>query len=235
MAPPTQSLLKRSRPSESNGVAATESLETWEDRSLSAIFRLSLDPDKKHDHLGHILYYAEGVRQELEEQQAPLQLNVTVLEQAILEAGSSTGKLSPFDYMLGCWKRISKQLRTLKAKPDEAKLNIIREARRICMSYCVFAVTMADSMFGRESPSLSPLLPHLLIESEDDRGLCHEFLQEISSRFAEDETAQEAIVWAIEDLSRGLAKMTMNDNFKPYILASIAYPKAIDKLTSQRH
>ncbi|KAI4143344.1 MAG: hypothetical protein LQ340_007039, partial [Diploschistes diacapsis] len=219
VAPPTQSLLKRSRPSESNGVAATESLETWEDRSLSAIFRLSLDPDKKHDHLGHILYYAEGVRQELEEQQAPLQLNVTVLEQAILEAGSSTGKLSPFDYMLGCWKRISKQLRTLKAKPDEAKLNIIREARRICMSYCVFAVTMADSMFGRESPSLSPLLPHLLIESEDDRGLCHEFLQEISSRFAEDETAQEAIVWAIEDLSRGLAKMTMNDNFKPYILA----------------
>ena len=162
------------------------------------------------------------MRQELEEQNAPLQLNVNLLEQAILEAGSKTGKLSPFDYMLGCWKRVSKQFRALKAKPDESKLGVMREARRICMSYCIFAVTMADSMFGRETPSSSPLLPHLLVDSEDDRGLCHDFLQELASRFAEDETAQEAIVWAVENLSQALAKMTMNDNYKPYVLVSLS-------------
>ena len=217
---PAQSSLKRSHPSESTVVAAPESLEDWEDRTLSAIFRISLDPDKRQDHLGHKLYYAEGVKQELEEQDAPLQLNFTVLEQAILEAGSITGRSSPFTYMLGCWKRISKQLRALKSKPDESKLNIVREARRICMSYCIFAVTMADSMFGRETPSSSPLKDALLQDSEDEQGLCHDFLQEISSRFAEDETAKEAIVWAVEDLSRDLAKMTMNDDYKPHVMVS---------------
>lgn len=211
--------LKRNRASESNGASSSETMEGWEDRTLSSVFRLTLEPDKKQDHLGNKLYYAEGVRKELEEEKAPLRLNLTVLEQGILEAGSKTGKLSPFDYMLSCWKRISKQLKNLKARPDEAKLTIIREARRICMSYCIFAVTMAE-MFGRDNPKSSPLVPHLIVDSEDDQGLCPEFLQEITSRFAEDEAAQEAMVSAVEELSQDLAKMSMNDNYKPYLMVS---------------
>ena len=179
---------------------------------------MTLDPNKRKDHLGHNLYHAGGLRQELEEQGDPLRLNLTVLEQAILEIASNTGRLTPFDYMLSCWKRISREFRSLKTRPDEAKLGVIREARRICMSYCIFAVTMADTMFGRETPASSPLVPHLLVDAESDRGLCHDFLQEIASRFADDETAQEAIVWAVEDLSRDLSKMTLNDDYKPYIL-----------------
>ena len=211
--------LKRSRPSGSENGISAESTESWEDKTLSTIFRLTLDPNKKQDHMGHRLYYTAELRKELEEQNWLLQLNVTVLEQGLLEAGSNTGKTSPFNYMLGCWKRVSKQYRALKSRPDEARLNVIREARRICMSYCIFAVTMAE-MFGRDAPTRSPLVEHLIKDSEDDQSLCHEFLQEITSRFAEDESAQNAMVVAIEQLSQDLARMTMNDNYKPYIMAS---------------
>lgn len=58
------------------------------------------------------------------------------------------------------------------------------------------------------------------MDQEDDRGVCHEFLTEFISRFAEDDSAKEAMADAISDLSRELAKMSMNDDYKPYVLVS---------------
>ena len=212
--------LKRSRLSPSPGKSAVkESPESWEDKTLEGIFRLSLDKSHRQDYLGHKLHYVDGVRRDLEEQNAPMKLTVDILDQAILEAASNLGKTSPLDYLLACWKRVTRQFKILKAKPDNQKLDVIREARRLCMSYCIFAITMPD-MFGMEPAESSLLTPHLLVDQEDDRGLCHDFLAEIISRFAEDESAQEAMVGAVEDLSRQLARMTMNDDYKPYILVS---------------
>ena len=212
--------LKRSRPSPSAGKPiGEESLESWEDKTLAGIFRLTLDKGQRQDYLGHRLHYVDGVRRDLEEEKAPIRLSVGVLDQALLEAASVMGKQSPLDYLLACWKRVTRQFKTLKAKPDNQKLGVIREARRLCMSYCIFAITMPE-MFGREPAESSLLTPHLLVDQEDDRGLCHDFLLEMVSRFAEDDSAQEAMVRAVEDLSRQLARMTMNDDYKPYILVS---------------
>lgn len=58
------------------------------------------------------------------------------------------------------------------------------------------------------------------MEPEDDRGVCHEFLNEAISRFEEDDSVRTALVGAVEDLSRQLAKMSMNDNYKPYIFVN---------------
>lgn len=44
-------------------------------------------------------------------------------------------------------------------------------------------------------------------------------MTEAVSRFKDDDTVQTALVEAVEDLSHQLAKMTMNDNYKPYVLA----------------
>lgn len=79
---------------------------------------------------------------------------------------------------------------------------------------------LADSILRLEPPVSNPLTPHLLVDPEDDRGLCHEFLSEAVSRFPEDETVKEALIGAIEELSRQLSKLTMNDNYKPYVLVS---------------
>lgn len=65
----------------------------------------------------------------------------------------------------------------------------------------------------------NPLTPYLLVDDpEDDRFVDHDFLTEAVSRFSEDDTVQGALVGAIEDLSRQLAVMNMNNDYKPYIM-----------------
>ena len=68
-----------------------------------------------------------------------------------------------------------------------------------------------------DAPSINPLTAHLLVDPDDDRGICYDFITEAVRRFGEDETVKEALVGAIEDLSRQLSKITMVDNYKPYI------------------
>jgi len=64
------------------------------------------------------------------------------------------------------------------------------------------------------------LTPHLLLEPEDDKGIDRDFLVEAISRFQEDDSAQAAIVGAVEELSQRLSRMTMNDDFKAYVFVS---------------
>ena len=75
--------------------------------------------------------------------------------------------------------------------------------------------------FSVDTTPTSPLLPHLLIEDpEDDRGIDHDFLTEAIARFPEDDTVESALVGAVEDMSRRLARMNMNNDYKPYIMVS---------------
>lgn len=70
-----------------------------------------------------------------------------------------------------------------------------------------------------DTSSVNPLTSHLLIEDpEDERGIDHEFLIEIISRFPEDDTVQDAMVGAVEDISQQLSGMNMNNDYKPYIM-----------------
>ena len=140
--------MKRERPGSASGRPSSrgpESPEEWEDKVLRGMFRLSLDPDRRQDTHGHHLHYVSGVRDELEEQGGSIKLKTGNLDQALLEAASNLGKETPLDYLLGCWKRISRQLRGLK--PEDLKFEVVKEARRLCMSYCIFAISMPD-MFG---------------------------------------------------------------------------------------
>jgi len=160
----------------------------------------------------------EGVRNDLEDSGGPVRLSIDVIEQAILEAASSGSLGKPLEYLLGCWKRVTKVLRGIQNKSDP-KFDIVKEARRLCFSYCIFAATMPD-MFGQDSTSVNPLVEYFLTDSESDRGICHEFLSEAVSRLNEDETVKEVLVSAMEQLSAQLAKMTMNDDYTPYMAVS---------------
>lgn len=127
---------------------AEESLQEWEDRVLGNIFRLTLNLDATADGHGHHLEYVKGVREDLEEQGEAVRLSTGLLDQAILEAASNVGKRNPLDYLLECWKRVSRQFKSFRGESVlDPKYDIIKEARRLCMSYCIFAVTMPD-MFG---------------------------------------------------------------------------------------
>ena len=143
---------KRDRPISSSSRSnsrAGESLEQWEDRILGTLFRISLWEEHRHDPHGNNLQVLAGTRLDLEGSGSSVRLNVGILDQALLEAASNLNKgTSPLDYLLGCWKRVSKQYKALrKAGEEDPKFVIVKEARRLCMSYCIFAVTMPD-MFG---------------------------------------------------------------------------------------
>ena len=105
------------------------------------------------------------------------------------------------------------------SNPDPAKQNIIKEARRLCYSYCIFAVTEPD-MFNIEYPQGSPLTEHLLVDPEDDNGVCFEFLSEAVSRLPDDTSARDALVDAMIQCSQQLAKTSMDGNYRPYMMVS---------------
>ena len=135
----------RGRPSSGSG----ETSEQWEDRTLGNLFRFTLDPDHRVDSNGHSIHFLKSTREELEESSQPIRLTTTLLDQTILEAASNLKPNStPLDYMLACWKRVNRQYKALKrAGEHDPKFIVLKEARRLCMSYCIFAVTMPD-MFG---------------------------------------------------------------------------------------
>ncbi|KAK4692897.1 ubiquitin conjugation factor E4 B, partial [Lecanoromycetidae sp. Uapishka_2] len=156
-------------------------------------------------------------------------------DKALLEAASNprAGTL-PLDYLLSCWKRVTRHYKALrKGGEQDPKFNVIKEARRLCMSYCIFAFTMPD-MFGVDTFSVSPLTSHLLVEDpEDERGIDHDFLLEIITRFPEDDTVQDGVVAAVEDISRQLSGMNMNNDYKPYVMALrnlVQYPAIVNAI-----
>lgn len=198
---------------------ASESLESWSDKTLCSVFRVSLRSERTKDASGNPLIYLAGLASELEESGAPMLMAVDGLEQAILEAASSTSDGKPFAYLLACFKRLMRAFRGLRSTdPTDPKVDVLKEARRLCMSYAIFAVTMPD-MFGLEEPPTSPLVEHFLNDPMQDSGLCQDFLSEAVARFADDPSIEEALVAALEQLSVQLALLTMNDDYKPYVTA----------------
>ncbi|KAF1849592.1 ubiquitin fusion degradation protein-like protein UfdB [Cucurbitaria berberidis CBS 394.84] len=192
------------------------SIEAWEDRNISGVFRITLDENRTHDTHGHKLFFAADAKGDLEDEARPLRFTTDMLDSVILESASSQSQGSALHYLLGCWKRVSKLFKSISNKSDP-KFEIAKEARRLCFSYCIFAATMPD-MFGEETPAENPLAERLLLGPDDEHGICYDFLTEASQRIGEDETIREALVGAMEDLSRRLATVSMNGDYKPYML-----------------
>ncbi|KAF1946172.1 hypothetical protein EJ02DRAFT_450942 [Clathrospora elynae] len=191
-------------------------IEAWEDRTLSNIFRITMDESHTQDTHGHKLYFVSGAKGDLEDDGSPLRFTTDMLDSVLLESASSQSQGSALEYLLGCWKRVSKILKSIPNKTGP-KYGIVKEARRLCFSYCMFAATMPD-MFGEEAPAGNALADRLLLGPDDERGICYDFLTEASQRIAEDDTIREALVGAMEDVSRRLASVSMNGDYRPYML-----------------
>jgi len=193
---------------------------------------VSLEAEKKTDAHGKPFYHLEGLQGDLVDENAPQLLKTSLLDQALTEAGTkatSAGE-DPLDYLLSCWKRIGRTMRNMKlGEGENPRYEVMKEARRLCMSYCCFAVSMPE-MFDASPKAENPLVKHLLVGSDSETGIDPEFLMESSARFDDDETIKETLVGAIEQLSRELAKLDMNDDYKPYITAMrtvVRYPKIV--------
>ena len=195
-----------------------ESIESFEDRTLGAVFRLALKQNAQRDMNGRRIFLP-GLQSELQSEGKELLIQTSILDQALLEAASNLEQRRPLDYLLPCWKRITKLHKGFrKARDDDPKYQVLCEARRLCMSYCIFAITMPE-MFGLDSPERSPLAQYLLLDPEDDKGIDFDFISEAVKRFDEDESVKPAFIAAVEELSAELSSKNANDDYKSYCTA----------------
>ena len=143
--------LKRDRPSSPGAKPSRKEIlpEEWEDRTLSSLFRITLDPERQKDNQGYRLHFLENSRTEIEESGEVPRLSTGVLDQTLLEAASSLDKnTKPLDYFVSCFKKVSRQFKALRRNGEQnSQFQVVKEARRLCMSYCIFAITMPE-MFG---------------------------------------------------------------------------------------
>ena len=204
------------RPSSRQGQRQNEPIEQWADRTLRGVFRLSLDPNQTKDSHGQALHPVSQLREELEAEGKPVLLDTDLLEQAIMEAGANLGKLTPHDWLFSCWKRVTRLSKSVKDRtPENMRWTIISEARRLCMSWCILSITTPD-IFGVEYDGIAALADHLLADPDEDAGVCPDFLTEVTGRFEDDDTIKDAFVAAVETLSRRLARMSMDSDYRRY-------------------
>ncbi|KAK3314615.1 ubiquitin elongating factor core-domain-containing protein [Apodospora peruviana] len=209
-----------------------EPIEDYADRILSAVFRVTLDPNHTTDAHGVKLRWLANLSQELADEGKPLKMSLDTVEQAIMEAGSAVPKDRPLlDYLLPCWKRVIRANKAFRG-PAPQKEALLKEARRLCFSNCIFALTMPElfeycfSPRGRQ-PNLQhdTLVPYILRDVDNENGLCMEFFSEALSRLDEDESIVSLFTKAMVDISHKLGTMTMNDDFKPYVNALLTYTR----------
>ncbi|KAK4213002.1 ubiquitin elongating factor core-domain-containing protein [Rhypophila decipiens] len=205
-----------------------ESIEDYADRVLGTLFRITLDRNKTTDLNGHRLTYLEGLAAELESDGLPLKFSVDRLEEAIMEAAREVPHSKPlFGYLLPCWKRTARAIKSFRGGSALAaeKEQILKEARRLCFSNCIFALTIPD-LFGRESNHHEDsLVPYLLKDVEHDSGLCMDFFSEAVSRLDEDDSIADLFTRAMVDISSKLSSLTMNDDYKAYVNALLTYTR----------
>lgn len=121
-----------------------ETVGEFEERSLSAIFRMTLEEKRQTDLSGHKLAYLSALKADLQDGGEPCRLSVGNLDQALMEAVSKVpAHKSPLEYLLPCWKRVLRAQKSLRGYANERD-TILKEARRLCMSSCIFAVTMPE-------------------------------------------------------------------------------------------
>ncbi|CAD6500453.1 BgTH12-07630 [Blumeria graminis f. sp. triticale] len=197
-------------------LAYEETIEQYENKILGHIFCITLDPELTYDASHHRLTMLPNLRRDLEEENDPVLLTRDRLDSAILEAASKVpADKCILDYLLPCFKRVSQILTTLRdASPT--KLAILKEAERLCISYCIFAIEEPD-IFGRNcNPERDSLVKYLLLEPSEDTSADPMFIMKLLRRFDEDDSVRSILTKTASDLSKKLSKLTMNDSHKSY-------------------
>lgn len=120
-------------------------MDDFSDRILSHIFRITVDPERVVDAHGHKLTFLPEASQELQENGSPLKLTTSILDSALLEAVTAIPADKPLlGYLLPSFKRI---IRTNILKETAEKREALEEAKRLCVSNALFALTIPD-LFG---------------------------------------------------------------------------------------
>ncbi|KAI1106443.1 ubiquitin conjugation factor E4 [Jackrogersella minutella] len=205
--------------------AKEEKLEDWSNRVLGDIFRVTLDNTQTTDDRSVKLTFLPELKAELEQSAEPVKLTVSSVEAAILEATKYLPSNKPLlNYLLPCWKRVVRATKPARPPPPEREA-VLQEAKRLCMSNCIFALTMPEYFSREANPNHDSLVPYLLRHHDNEDGICLDFFVEAISRIPEDDSVATIFTDAMVIISTKVASMTMNDDYKPYINCLVTYSK----------
>lgn len=136
------------------------------------------------------------------------------MEPAILSRTAIDDNQTPFHYLLGAWKRAAEMSRNIRPDRDKqatAKLEILKEIRRLCVSYAGLSIMMPD-MFA-DAPRETDLCSYLLQDIYTDVKLPEEFLNELAKRF-DDDGLVDVIGSTITGISEEIASLKFNENYR---------------------
>ena len=194
---------------------------------LKQVYRVTLKEGETKDLHGHKLLYLEGVKSD------GTDLLTVDNSDSILAEGASHAQGKIFEYFLQCFKRSVRASKDPRNLGSVEKNAVLKEARRMSMSYCIFAITMPD-MFPDYEPKTNALVDCLLTDPESDHGICTDFLTEAVSRWDDEEMIKDTIVGAAEILSLQLSKKHMLDDYQNYITALrnlLRFSKVLEAVT----
>lgn len=209
-----------------NTTMKEEPFEDWSDKIIGDVFRVTLDSNRTQTLDGRaVKEFLPNTAEETAQEGAPSKLTMQNMDPAILEGASRQPHSRPLlSYLLPCFRRVVKIKASLRL-PTPEKLALLDEAKRLCGSYIVFAVTMPE-LFSREpNPSHDTLVPYLLRHHDNEDGICLEFYDEIVARMTEDESLCAVLTDPMVELSRKLATMSMNDDYKPYVNCLLTFSR----------
>ncbi|KAK9476479.1 ubiquitin elongating factor core-domain-containing protein [Lipomyces japonicus] len=209
-------------------VVLPQDFDAWEESTLSKIFRFTLNEKDAADaaatssSTGSGLRFLQSVYLDLKdsnEQRLP-RLSTTTLDSALLsKLTEDTHGDEPFQYLIDSFKQINTIRRTLRIADPlyQRKTATITEAKRLCSGYAVLTVTM-PFMFAH-TPANPDLARRLLQKPDSSSAVPPEFVDDMITRAAEDETLHEFISPIVIELSSGLARLSMVDNYQSYFAA----------------
>ncbi|KAL5615302.1 hypothetical protein BROUX41_005351 [Berkeleyomyces rouxiae] len=215
-----------------------ETMEDYTDRILQTILQATVDPEKRtlKSNPNVKLIFLPNLSAELSSGDLPLKLNTIILDSAILEGANLFSKNKPLlQYLLPAWSRAQTLKRTPTRDMTPEKMEVLEEAKRMCISNCMFALTM-PMLFGRESDdddmnsSARFLAQHLILHPTDVGGIDDEFLKEAINRFDEVDGLSDVFAEALRIISSQVADMTMESDYRGHLNALLLYSKFPDLL-----
>ncbi|KTW29866.1 hypothetical protein T552_01070 [Pneumocystis carinii B80] len=186
----------------------------WESSTLSKILQVTLDLES---HLKVPNYmFLSNLRQELIDESLEPVISIDTLDRVILARLSMPSPNRPFDYLVSCWKRAISVQKLIQKLPDaEEKLDVIKEAKRLFVSYLGLSITLPEMFELQHAPI--DFANKLLQELDTSDGIPFDFLRALVYQFDKEGTLTDLLGETTVELSRRLCQKTIMDDYQPYI------------------
>lgn len=189
-------------------------LNAWQSSILSKILQVTLDAENYLKTPNYM--FLSVLRQELIDESLDPILTVNTLDRVILARLSIPSPIHPFDYLLSCWKRaVTTQKLIHKSVDIEVKLNVIKEAKRLLVSYSGLSITLPE-MFEQQHAPID-FASKLLYELDTSDGVPFDFIKELVYQFDKEGTLVDLLGETVVELSRRLCQKTIMDDYQLYI------------------